>query len=195
MHFLSWCRNREYFTVMMHRFSTGMRLLCCTACLLFPVAAQSTDEVAGKHRVKAPVFTARDLRNKLVSTEKLLAEGPLIIDFWATWCAPCKEEFKALKKIVATYAKHNLRVLAVNEDGPSEITKVRQTVAMKKLPFIVVMDNDKSIMEAYNVTALPSLFLVGTDGTIHLFSRGYIAGDEKKLEQKIQELLAEEEPQ
>jgi cytochrome c biogenesis protein CcmG, thiol:disulfide interchange protein DsbE len=172
-----------------------MWLLTGATCFFGFATPAGAAEPSIQQRVKAPAFTARDLRNKLVSTDTLLAEGPLIIDFWATWCAPCKEEFKALKKIVTTYRAQNLRVLAVNEDGPSEITKVRQTVAMTKLPFIVVTDNDKSIMELYNVTALPSLFLVGTDGTIHLFSRGYIAGDEKKLEQKIQELLAEEQSQ
>ena len=172
---------------MMNLTGKNTRLYITVACLLGALSAQAED--VGALRIKAPAFTARDLRNKLVSTDSLLAKGPLIIDFWATWCVPCKEEFEALKKTLRTFSGKNLTVLAVNEDGPSEIAKVKQMVAMRKLPFVVVMDNGKAIMRNYNVTALPTLFLIGTDGTIRYFSRGYISGDEVKLEEKLHELF------
>ena len=171
------------------RTRTFFNVVCVPLLLTISVSAEDS----GEHKPKAPAFTARDIKNKLVFSDSLLAHGPLIIDFWATWCKPCIEEFKALKKIVKKYASQNLRVLAVNEDGPSEITKVKRMVAMKRWPFIVVMDNGKAIMQKYNVVALPSLFLVGSDGTIHLVTRGYVPGDEVKLEEKIRELFSTKE--
>lgn len=166
------------------------RTLLCFACFIFFfVIPSAADESNVLH--KAPAITARDLSNRLVFSDSLTARGPLIIDFWATWCSPCIAEFKIIKKLVKKYADRNLTVLAVNEDGPSEITKVRQMVAMKKWPFVIVMDKGKAIAQKYHVTSLPALFLVGTDGKIHFTAKGFTTGDETELEKKILSLLPE----
>jgi thiol-disulfide isomerase/thioredoxin len=155
------------------------------------IAASALPAVAaepGGSLPTAPRFIARDIDNRLVSVDTLIARGPLIIDFWATWCAPCRAEFRAIGKLIAKYADRHVTVLAVSEDGPSESAKVRQIVAGGKWPFIVVMDNGKSIAQKFNVSALPTLFLVGSDGLIHFYSRGYVPGDESKLEKALRDL-------
>jgi hypothetical protein len=63
--------------------------------------------------------------------------------------------------------------------------------AMKKWPFVIVMDKGKAIAQKYHVTSLPALFLVGTDGQIHFSTRGFTTGDETELEEKIRALLPE----
>lgn len=137
----------------------------------------------------APDFTARDIHNRLISTDSLRNQGPLIIDFWATWCAPCLAEFKELTKLVEKFKDDKLTVLAINEDGPAEVTKVKQMAALKKWPFIIVMDNGKTIAQKFHVQALPGLFLIGSDGKIRISNRGFIIGDETKLEKEIRDLL------
>jgi thiol-disulfide isomerase/thioredoxin len=158
-----------------------LRFACIAACICFRCfAAQPAGELP-----LAPGFVARDIDNRLVSTDSLIARGPLIIDFWATWCSPCMAEFKAIEKLVKKYADSNLTVVAVSEDGPSEAAKVRHKVAVKKWPFVVVIDNGGSIARKFNVTAMPSLFLIGRDGKVRLSTRGFVAGDEAKLEEAV----------
>jgi cytochrome c biogenesis protein CcmG, thiol:disulfide interchange protein DsbE len=158
------------------------QVFLAAVCVFSVMAAQP-----GKELPTAPVFTARDIDNRLVFIDSLIARGPLIIDFWATWCAPCMAEFRALEKIVKKYAGKGMTVLAINEDGPAEAAKVKQMAAMKKWPFIVVIDNGKSIAQKFNVNAMPSLFLIQGDGKIHMFTRGYVAGDEVKLEEELRD--------
>ena len=95
------------------------------------------------------------------------------------------------KKYLKEYSDKNLTVLAVSEDGPSETARVKQMVRMKKWPFIVVMDNGRNIAQKFNVTALPALFLIGSDGKIHMHTRGFVPGDEAKLEEKLRDQPAD----
>ncbi|MBN1309275.1 MAG: TlpA family protein disulfide reductase [Chitinispirillaceae bacterium] len=163
-----------------------------SACLLFLSVASIIVAEPGVTLSSVPRFTARDINNSLVSIDSLIARGPLIVDFWATWCAPCIAEFKVIEKIVKKNKDKNLTVLAVSEDGPSEAARVKQMVRMKKWPFIVVMDNGRSIAQKFNVTALPALFLIGSDGKIHMHTRGFVPGDEAKLEEKLRGQPADE---
>ena len=164
----------------------GMRRTIFFACFFlyaFPTLAQE------KTLPTAPSFTVRDINNRLINTASLISQGPLIIYFWATCCAPCKAELKALKKIITKHKDNNLRVLAISQDSPSEVAKVKQTVKTQRLPFIIAMDKDKSIGQKYFVKALPSLYLIGTDGRVHVHTRGFVKGDEVKLEKEIREIL------
>jgi thiol-disulfide isomerase/thioredoxin len=137
----------------------------------------------------APGFSVRDIRGVLITSDSLLAHGPLLVDFWATWCAPCMAEFKSVKRLYDKYNNGRLKVLAVSEDGPEEIEKVKQTVAMKKMPYLVVIDNGKELAAKFQVAAVPALFLIGTDGHIKATHRGFISGDEAKLEKELRGLL------
>jgi peroxiredoxin len=135
----------------------------------------------------APRFTVRDINNRTVSIDTLIAHGRLIIDFWATWCKPCMDEFRAVEKLVKKYGDSTLTVLAVSEDGPSEAARVKQTALAKKWPFIVVMDNGKNIAQKFNVNALPTMFFIGTDGAIRFRTQGFVTGDEAKLEEELRD--------
>ena len=97
-------------------------------------------------------------------------------------------EFRTIEKIVKKNAGRNPVVLAVSEDGPSETARVRQMARTKKWPFIVVMDNGRTIAQKFNVNALPSMFLIGKDGNIRMHTQGFVAGDEAKLEDELRGL-------
>lgn len=168
----------------------GTLTLIRSACFLFFITISICCAGSEAGFPTAPSIIARDIKNKLVSSDSLRQKGPVIVDFWATWCKPCMAEFKALTKLVKKYRQHNLTVIAVSQDGPAEAAKVKQLAAAKKWPFIVMMDNGKKIAAQFQVRATPETFLIGTDGTIHAAHRGYIPGDEVKLEEEIRDLLA-----
>jgi peroxiredoxin len=170
---------------MIKKISCSPRTRLRNACVLFLSVASIIAAGSPDNLPTAPRFTLRDINNRLVSTDSLIARGPLIIDFWATWCVPCMAEFRAIEKLLKKHADKKLTVLAISEDGPSEAAKVKQMATTKKWPFIVAMDKGRNIAQKFNVSALPSLFLIGSDGKIRLTSRGYVTGDEAKLEKVL----------
>jgi len=157
----------------------------------FVLSASAAETPSPADHPAAPSFTIRDIRNKLIVTDSLLKKGPVIIDFWATWCVHCMTEMKALQHLVDTIGHDRFTVLAISQDGPAERSKVIQTASVKKWPFIIAIDNGKSVSRSYQVNALPALFLIGTDGRIHVFSRGFSAGDEAALEATLRRMLDE----
>jgi cytochrome c biogenesis protein CcmG/thiol:disulfide interchange protein DsbE len=164
------------------------RTLIRIACIFFLSAMGATVAGPTKGLSTAPSFTARDINNRLVSLDSLKSRGPVIVSFWATWCVPCLMEFRALKKLAKKYADKNLSIVAVSLDTPAETAKVKQMAAANRWPFTVVIDAGKTISSKYQVTAVPALFLIDSDGNILLSTRGYITGDEKKLEEAIRGL-------
>jgi thiol-disulfide isomerase/thioredoxin len=172
-------------SVIFNKKSRMTRRELLAVCVLFSSIVSTLAAAPGGDLPTAPRFTVRDINNRLVSIDSLIVRGPLIIDFWATWCAPCMAEFRAIEKIIKKFGDKNLTVLAISEDGPSEAAKVKQMAATKKWPFIIVMDNGRNIAQKFNVDAMPSLFLLGKNGKIRMNSRGYAIGDEAKLEKEL----------
>ncbi len=140
---------------------------------------------------KVPSLKMRDLKGKTFNIQDLCKKGPLVIDFWATWCSPCKAELPKLKEIYNKYKDQNLTILAISEDGAKELSKVKQFVRSKKFPFVIAIDKNKTIMKKFNAKAMPTTILVAKGGEIISAHAGYVSGDEKKLEKEIEELLNE----
>jgi cytochrome c biogenesis protein CcmG/thiol:disulfide interchange protein DsbE len=165
----------------LQRTRTGFRI----ACVFFLCALMAHGAGSQRNLPEAPSFIARDIHNRLVSLDSLLNNGPVIVDFWATWCVPCMLELKALKKLSKKYKDKNLTIIAVSLDNQAEIAAVKQMTAANRWPFTVIVDIGKKISEKYHVTSVPALFLIDTDGKISYSSRGYVTGDEVKLEEAI----------
>lgn len=151
--------------------------------------------LAGGAFKNAPDFTARELKGKTVSLKNLLEEGPVIVDFWATWCSPCNQEFVHVKKLYTKYKGQGLQVIAVSEDGVKAEPKVRRFVKTRKSPFIVIVDKSQNIQKRFGSMVLPTLFLIGTDGKIRATHKGYLPGDEKKLQKEVAALFSENNAQ
>jgi cytochrome c biogenesis protein CcmG/thiol:disulfide interchange protein DsbE len=158
------------------------------ACVFFLCVFLAHGADPKRNLADAPSFIARDINNRVVSIDSLRVKGPVVVDFWATWCVPCLLELKALKKLAKQYKDKQLTVVAISQDNPGEIAKVKQMVAAKKWPFIVVIDAGKKIAAKYQVRSVPALFLVQADGKVLYSSRGFVTGDEVKLEEAIREL-------
>ena len=98
-------------------------------------------------------FTLADLRGKVV-----------FLNFWATWCVPCRAEMPALDNLYRAYREHGFLVLAVNfKQTPDE---VRRFVEETRVTFPTALDPEGAVSRALKVRGLPVSFLVGRDGTL-----------------------------
>jgi thiol-disulfide isomerase/thioredoxin len=118
-----------------------------------------------------------------------LASGPVLIDFWATWCQPCLKALPKLDEIEDLYSPRGLKVVAVNEDGPRNLSRIRPFLKSRKLDFRVLLDLNSTVMNSYRIDSIPTTVLVDSSGEIVYFHRGYKPGDEVYLKRAIDELL------
>lgn len=88
----------------------------------------------------------------------------VLLDFWATWCVPCRAQKAVLEEVVPEYPKDALHVLAV--DVGEEATRVREHVADEPSPFPVVLDRDTSFFTSLGLVALPSLLVLDAEGRL-----------------------------
>lgn len=95
---------------------------------------------------------------------------PVLINFWATWCAPCLLEMPALEQTYQKYKSQGLVVLAVNQAEAPD--RVKQYMTTYKLSFPAVLDNDLAVSRMYRVTGYPTTWLVDREGHLRQMRRG-----------------------
>ena len=147
----------------------------------------STAAFAGKNA--APEFTLPDMNGNNYTLSQHFGKGPILINFWATWCLPCRTEMKALKKIYKKYSDNGLQILSISIDDPRTVSKVKGTVKTNRYPFIILLDTNSEVFQLYQGTNPPLSILIDKNGEIVYSHAGYRKGDEKKLEQEIAQLL------
>jgi len=152
-------------------------LLCCGLVLGF-----SGDSVSD--------FKLPDLDNKPVQLKILLKTGPVLVDFWATWCKPCVKYFPVLQSWHEKYGPSGLTIVAINEDGPRSLAKVKPFTRSLKVGFTVLLDENSDVMRLLRVQNLPTSLLIAPDGSIVARHTGYTEETTKATEAQIVELLA-----
>jgi peroxiredoxin len=141
-------------------------------------------------RARAPEFRARTVTGEALSLAKLLERGPVLLDFWATWCRPCLAELPELEAIGRKYRASGLTVVGVSEDGPRNFARVRPFASKLGLTFPIVLDEDGRIQQLYQVGALPTTVLIDTAGMVVTVREGYRPGESRELEAAVAKLLA-----
>jgi len=110
-----------------------------------------------------------------------------IVDFWATWCEPCKKSFPKYQDLYTKYKANGLEILAVSvDDEKKDIPAFIKTAGAK---FPVGWDGDHRIADCYHPPNMPSAYIIDKTGTIKHVHNGYRDGEEKELEKEIKELL------
>ncbi len=138
-------------------------------------------------------FSLKDLKGKSVRLSEQLGEDIILLNFWATWCVPCKKELPHFQKLHETYTGQGLQIFAISVDGPQSSSQVKPFMQRYQYTFRVLLDVDSQVVALYDPQViLPFSLLIDRQGRIRHVQQGYSPGDEKLLEEKIQQLLAEE---
>jgi thiol-disulfide isomerase/thioredoxin len=113
-----------------------------------------------------------------------------LVDFWASWCAPCKASFPAMAKLHTDFAARGLVVAAVSVD---EKAAPAEAFARKLAPpFATLLDRDKKLVSAVAVPAMPTSYLVGTDGRVKAIYQGFHGDDtDRVVRRDIETALAQ----
>jgi peroxiredoxin len=111
----------------------------------------------------APDFSLTTVDGKTIKLSEL-AGKVVILDFWATWCPPCRATVPELKELVAKYPADKLVVISVSADRDD--AKWRSYIAEKKMTWNQYRDSDEHVMTAYNIHSFPTLFLIDKEGII-----------------------------
>jgi thiol-disulfide isomerase/thioredoxin len=157
--------------------------MCAGLMYSSPVRAQGAPDFVGK---LAPQFAREDLSGRKVGLRQFRGKV-VLLNFWATWCGPCRVELPKFEEWQKKYGGDGLQVLAVSMDDAD--APVRRAVRRMHLEFPVVMGNAK-LGEAYGgVLGLPVTFLIDRDGKIVAKIKG--EADLAVLESQVKTLLAE----
>lgn len=139
---------------------------------------------------RAPAFKIRGVTGETLTLDRLTAGGPLVLDFWATWCRPCLDELPELDALYRKHKGHGLTVVGVSVDGPRNQAKVRPFASKLDLSFPIAVDEDGRMQQLYRVRAMPTTVVIDSAGMIVSVRQGYRPGDTRALEAEIERILA-----
>ena len=134
-------------------------------------------------------FVLPDLEGNQVSLQEELAQGPVVLDFWATWCKPCIQALPKLAQIAADYQDRGVRVYTVNIDGPRNLAKIRPFLQRHQLKLPVLLDRTNQVMKQFQFLAPPATLVLTAEGGVVYRHQGYQPGDEAQLRAALEALV------
>ncbi len=161
----------------------GCWLLVALSTLLFAVQAQAVGI-----RDEAPDFTLKSLECNNLRLAEYRGQV-VLINFWASWCGPCRQEMPLLDRLHHRYEDTGFTVLGVNVEGDAK--PAQDIVDKTNVTFPVLIDQDQKVSELYDLEAMPSTIVVDRDGVIRYIHLGYKPGDESKYVEVVKKLIRE----
>ena len=139
----------------------------------------------------APAFTLKDLEGKDVSLEDQKGKV-VLVNFWASWCPPCKDEFPKLNELAVAYGDKDVAVIAVTLDKAlANVHKFLDKYATDPVRLTLVRDPSAEAASRYGARAMPISFVVDRGGVIRYVHMGFQKDDETKWRKEIDVLLAQ----
>lgn len=143
---------------------------------------------------KAPDFTLEVISADKTKESKRRSlsdyKGKVVyVDFWASWCGPCRQAFPFMEKLQAQYKKQGLVVLALNEDGKKALAK--KFLAENKVSFMSLFDKNGQVAANYQLKGMPSSFLINKKGVVNAVYVGFNESKAEKVKQQVQALIAQ----
>ena len=136
----------------------------------------------------APDFTLKTLGGPNLRLEEYRGQV-VLINFWASWCGPCRQEMPILDRLHQRYEDTGFAVLGVNVEG--EAAPAQKIVDKTNVTFPVLIDEGQAVSELYELEAMPSTVVVDRDGVVRYVHRGYKPGDEAKYVEVVKKLIRE----
>ena len=150
--------------------------------LALPATAAVTAQAA------APDFTLKSAEGRNLRLREQRGQV-VLVNFWASWCGPCKQEMPHLNRIYDKYRSSGFTLLAVNIDDDARHGAA--TAVKWGLKFPVLLDAEKSVTRLYDLGAMPATVLIDRDGQVRYLHRGYREGVEEAYERQVRELVKE----
>jgi len=118
------------------------------------------------------------------------AGSVVLVDFWASWCAPCKASFPAMARLHQDYARRGFIVIAVSVD--EKLADAVRFVQGAAPPFLTVHDREQNLVKQVVVPTMPTSYVIGRDGRVRFIHQGYHgSSSDRELRKQIEALLAE----
>jgi peroxiredoxin len=137
----------------------------------------------------APDFSLQSRDGELVSLAAQKGDV-VMINFWATWCVPCRQEMPHLQALYERYQSLGFELLAVNVEK-NNAAGARKWLEETPVTFTVLTDPNNEITKLYKVQTMPSTVLVARDGTMRFIHHGYKPGYENDYQTQVRALLRE----
>ncbi len=162
-------------------------------CLLLTFQAQAAAAPTAAHAERpvavgqpAPPLALPDLAGQIVTLNAYQGH-PLIINFWATWCAPCREEMPLLQQVHNAHQRAGLVVLGISQDSEERFTAVRTYWTQSGWSFPSLLDPDGAVAQRYQVFLIPSTIFINAQGVVTAMHRGPI--NAAQIEQYLAKIL------
>ncbi len=168
----------------MQDFTAKLRKFAALAAL----TAASAAFAAGGDLGPAPAFSLTTLSGQPASLGQYKGQV-VLVNFWATWCGPCKQEMPLLNQMYKQYKPAGFTLLGINVD--KDEPAVKELLARMPVSFPVLLDPANRTSKAYHVDEMPSTVIIDRKGEIRYIHRGYQPGDENEYQDRIRQLVQE----
>ena len=159
-----------------------LTMLCLT--MLFTMSFAQASQPGSK----APNFTLKSRSGKNLKLSEFRGQV-VMINFWASWCAPCRKEMPLLEKIYKKHRRLGFTLLGVNVEQNTSAAK--NYLKNVRVSFPVLFDNTNKTSKLYQVSAMPTTVIIDRSGKIRFVHKGYKAGYENSYKKEIRKLLRE----
>ncbi len=165
-----------------------MKIKNCLLGLMFSVVAATSLAASDLTGKAAPDFALKSSTGENLRLSEFRGDV-VMINFWATWCGPCRQEMPLLDELYQRYERVGFSLLGVNIDDDSR--KAMTMISDLGVNFPVLFDSAKEVSKLYQVNAMPVTVIVDRDGTVRYVHQGYKPGYEDKYLDEIRSLLRE----
>jgi peroxiredoxin len=145
-------------------------------------------QAAATLQATAPDFTLRSSEGGNLRLQEQRGQV-VMVNFWASWCGPCKQEMPHLSRLYDKYRSAGFVLWGVNID--EDPNAANSTMARLGLKFPVLLDSDKAVSKNYDLGSMPATVLIDRDGRVRYLYKGYRDGMEAEYERQIRALVKE----
>jgi thiol-disulfide isomerase/thioredoxin len=172
----------------------SIALICVAGAVFLPVTGANSQDDAPPiaSGTKAPSFTTNTITGKHVSLKSLRGKV-VLVDFWATWCGPCRMATPTLQSLYHKYHHNGLQVLGISVDDNRTVADVKPLIKQMNVGYWISASPaaNQRIAMAYKVEGIPSQYLIDKKGVVRWSVGGYSPDEKAELSALIKKLLAE----
>ena len=170
----------------------SLPLVACGASADGGKGSESGGDSSGLVGNPAPDFSVKAVTGGSGTVSLKSMRGKVVlVDFWGTFCEPCKKSFPKLQDLNTKYSASGLRIVGISEDESDDKDKIPGFASSYGAKFTLGWDEDKSIAKSYKPDTMPSSFIIDKKGVVRYAHVGFHDGEEVEIEKEIKELLGQ----